>query len=130
MSRLIAAGSVIYDQPDFYSPSGTINRISGIVVANLSLTLFVNNGLLGWPLVDGTTIPDSSIASGSVYFNEIPGSNGYYSLRFYPHQIGFWRFIVVHSAFSIEVIKEFDVIAAGSLKPTSSSGLNASFVRE
>jgi hypothetical protein len=130
MSRLLAAGTVIYDQLDFYSPSSTINRINGIVVANLSLLVFVNNGLTSWPLADGTSIPDSSISSGSIYFNEIAGSDGYYNLRYFPNQIGFWRMIVIHSAYSIEIVKEYDIIASGSLKPTSGTGLNASFVRQ
>ena len=61
MSRLIAAGAVVYDQPDFYSSPGT--RATGVVLANLSLTLFVNNGLLSWPLEDGSAIADSSITA-------------------------------------------------------------------
>jgi hypothetical protein len=127
MSRLIAAGTVVYGQLDFFNPP-TI-RATGIVLANLTLTLFVNNQILNWPLEDGSAIADSSISAGSIYFNEISGSPGYYAIRFFPHQIGFWRLIIKHNAFSQEVVKEFDVIASGSLKPTSSAGLNASFVQ-
>jgi hypothetical protein len=128
MSRLIAAGAVVYDQPDFYSSPGT--RATGVVLANLSLTLFVNNGLLSWPLEDGSAIADSSITAGSVYFNEISGSNGYYNVRFFPHQIGYWKLVLKHNALNQEVVKEYDIIASGSLSPTSTSGLNASFVRQ
>lgn len=127
MSRLIAAGAVVYEQLDFYNPPTT--RATGVVPANLTLTLFVNNQVLSWPLEDGSAIADSSVSAGSVYFNEISGSDGYYNIRFFPHQIGFWRMIIRHNALSQEVIKEFDVIASGSLKPTSSAGLNASFVQ-
>ena len=127
MSRLIAAGTVVYDQPDFFNPPGV--RAVGVVPANLSLTLFLNNGLLSWPLIDGSAVADSSVSSGSIYFNEISGSNGYYSIRFFPHQIGFWRLIIKHSAFNQEVIKKYDIIASGSLSPTGTSGLNAAFVR-
>jgi hypothetical protein len=127
MSRLLAAGAVVYEQLDFYNPP-TVRAI-GVVPANLTLILFLNNQLLSWPLEDGSAIADSSISAGSIYFNEISGSNGYYSVRFYPHQIGFWRMIIKHNALSQEIIKEFDIIASGSLKPTSSTGLNASFVQ-
>jgi hypothetical protein len=127
MSRLLAAGAVVYEQLDFYNPPTV--RATNVVLANLTLTLFVNNQLLSWPLVDGSVVADSSISSGSIYFNAISSSLGYYSIRFYPHQIGFWRLIIRHNAFSQEIIKEFDVIASGSLKPTSSTGLNASFVQ-
>jgi hypothetical protein len=129
MSRLIAAGAVVYDQLDFYSPSNFIIRASGVVIANLTASLFVNNGSLSWPLVDGALVPDSSVTAGSIYLNEISNFNGYYNLRFWPHQIGFWRLIIVHNALSQEIIKEYDVLATGALKPTSSAGLNASFVR-
>jgi len=127
MSRLLAAGVVVYEQLDFYNPPTV--RATGVVPANLTLKLFLNNQLLGWPLEDGSAIADSSISAGSIYFNEISGSNGYYSIRFWPHQIGFWRVIIKHAALSQEVIKEFDIIASGSLKPSSSTGLNASFVQ-
>jgi hypothetical protein len=127
MSRLLAAGAVVYEQLDFYNPPTV--RATSVVLANLTLTLFVNNQLLSWPLVDGSAVADSSISAGSVYFNPISSSSGYYSIRFYPHQIGFWRLVIRHNAFSQEIIKEFDIIASGSLKPTSSTGLNASFVQ-
>jgi len=127
MSRLLAAGAVVYEQLDFYNPPTM--RATGVVPANLTLTLFLNNQLLSWPLEDGSVVADSSISAGSVYFNEISGSPGYYSVRFFPHQIGYWRLIIRHSAFSQEEKKEFDIIASGSLKPTSAAGLNASFVQ-
>lgn len=128
MSRLIAAGAVVYGQLDFFNPPTV--RATGVVTANLTSTLFVNNQLLSWPLTDGTTIADSSVSAGSIYFNGIAGSPGYYAIRFFPHLVGFWRLIIKHNALSQEIIKEFDIIASGSLKPTSSAGLNASFVQQ
>lgn len=129
MSRLIAAGAVIYEQLDFYYPPSSITRPTGIVSANLSSTLFVNNGILSWPLVDGSLVADSSISAGSLYFNTISGAAGFYSLRFFPHMVGFWRIIIKHASYSIEIIKDYDVVPSGSFKPSGSSGLNASFVR-
>jgi len=127
MSRIVTAGSVIYEQLDFYYPINSIIRSVGIVPANLTCTVFVNNGVLNWPLIDGTGIVDSSISSGSIYFNEI--ANGFYSLRFFPHMVGFWRIITKHASYSIELIKDYDIVPSGSFKSTGSSGLNATFVR-
>jgi hypothetical protein len=129
MSRLVAAGAVVHDQLDFFSPPTSINRLTGVVVANLTFTQFVNSSLLAWPLADGSSVADSSISSGTAYFHEIPGSPGFYSVRFLPDRIGFWRLVFRNASIGIEIRKEFDVVAAGSLKPASSSGLVASFVQ-
>ena len=128
MSRLVAAGAVIHDQLDFFQPLTSINRLTGIVVANLAFTQFVNSSVLAWTLADGSSVADSSISSGTAYFHEISGSPGFYSVRFMPDRVGFWRLIFRNASIGVEIIKEYDVVAAGSLKPTSSSGLVASFV--
>jgi hypothetical protein len=129
MSRLVAAGAVIHDQLDFFLPLTSINRLTGVVVANLTFSQFVNSSELAWPLADGSAVADSSISSGTVYFHEISGNPGFYSIRFLPDRIGFWRLIFRNASIGAEPIKEFDVVASGSLKPTSSSGLVASFVQ-
>ncbi len=100
-----------------------------MVVANLSFEQFVNSSSLAWTLADGSVVADSSISSGTMYFHEISGSAGFYSVRFLPDRVGFWRLIFRNASIGIEIIKEFDVVAAGSLKPSSSSGLVASFVQ-
>jgi len=75
--------------------------------------------------LDGLTIPDSSISSGFVYFNEIPGSPGFYSVRFYPDRTGFWKLVYSIPTLPAEVIREFDVSPSGL--SSSANGLNASF---
>jgi hypothetical protein len=82
----------------------------------------VNNQILSWPLLDGTAVADSSISAGNVYFNEIIGAPGFYSLRFFPDRVGYWRISVVASSF--ESLLEFDVNPASA----QSSGLIASFI--
>jgi hypothetical protein len=99
------------------------------VVANFIFTQFVNGALLPWTLADGSSVPDASISSGTVYLHEISGSPGFYSLRFLPDRIGFWKLILKNGGLGIEVVKDYDVLASGSLKPGSSSGLVASFVK-
>lgn len=125
MSRLISAGTIVYDQVDFYYPSGTIIRPTGIVPANLAATIFLNNGLVSWPLVDGTLVPDSSVAAGTIYFNSVLGVGGFYSVRFFPHQIGYWRVVLRHNSYGIELVKNYDVVPARQ----TASGLNATFVK-
>jgi hypothetical protein len=119
-SKQITTCCVAYDQLDYYI--GLV-REHNISITNLGLVAFVNNELLDWPLVDGTNISDSSIASGSVYFNQINGSLGYYSIRFFPDVPGFWRLIISNYVYANEIIKEYEVIP----QFPQSSGLNASF---
>jgi hypothetical protein len=125
MDRLVSAGSIVYEQLDFFLPPGSTNRVTGIPAVNVSVRVFANNVLLPWSLIDGLIIPDSSVTSGSVYFNEISSNPGFYSVRIFPDRIGFWRLVFLNSTLSTEIIKEFDAIPPGVLRP-SSGGLNAS----
>lgn len=129
MGRLVSAGAIVYSQIDFYQPVSSINRLSGVVVASLSSASFINGSSIGWSLTDGTSVSDSSISAGTIYFNEITGSSGYYLVRFYADRVGYWRISITYPGLQVERILEFDVIAAGSLKPGSSGGLVASFIK-
>lgn len=124
MSRLVSAGSLVYDQLDFFSSPGI--RITGIPLVNLSLIVFADNAVLPWSLADGSAVADSSISAGTVYFNEISGTTGYYSVRWFPDRIRFWRLIFTNATLSTEIIKEYDALAPGVLRPPT-GGLNASF---
>lgn len=124
MSRVIIAGSVAYEQLDFYYPLGSVTRPSGVILSDLTCTSFVNNGSLNWSIVTGVNVPDSSVSSGSFYFNSI--SSGFYGIRFFPHMTGFWRVVIKHTGYNIEIVKDYDVIPS---RLNGSSGLNASFVR-
>lgn len=128
MNRIVSAGQVIRDQVDVYSTAGRIARQQRLTVAAFTTKLFLDNVLQTWPLLDGSTVPDSSVSSGSVYINEISGNLGYYSVRFFPNKVGFWRLLVTVSGLNTEDILGFDVVAAGSFGGSSGSGgLNASF---
>jgi len=122
MGRSVSAGTLIRSQPDFYFPIDTYNRVTGLQATGVTLILMVNNQILSWPLLDGTAVADSSISAGNVYFNEIIGAPGFYSLRFFPDRVGYWRISVVASSF--ESLLEFDVNPASA----QSSGLIASFI--
>ena len=126
MGRSVSAGLLIRDQVDFFLPGGGMNRVSGIVVSQLGLSAFVENGLLSWPIADGTAVPASSISAGTVWFNEISGAPGFYSVRLFPDRTGYWRIVIRNAALNMEASREFDVVPAGPLGPPN--GLNASFV--
>ncbi len=125
MGRLISAGALAYDQLDFFFPDGSASRVPDIQASGLQMWLFVNNGVLSWPLVDGTSVPDSSVSSGHVYFNQIAASPGFYSLRFFPDRVGFFRMVFLHPSYGIEVERNYDVLPSGVLRP-SNGGLIAS----
>jgi len=123
MARSVFSGSLFRGQVDFYFPFGSPNRVTGLNISNISYKLFFNNSPLLWALSDGTSVADSSISSGLVYFNEIPGEPGYYSYRLFPDKIGYWRIVFASSLSSNEYVCDFDTIGQSN----SSSGLNASF---
>ena len=125
MGRIVSGGSVVHDQLDIVNSGGV--RVQNVALANLSLILFVNGAVLPWSLVDGDSVPDSSIISDSIYFHQIQA--GYYEIRFLPDRVGFWRIVVLVPSLNLEIIREYDVLAAGALKPGGSSGLIASFTK-
>jgi hypothetical protein len=130
MSRLVAAGAIVRSQLDFYSPPNSITRVNGVTIASLGAAIFVNNSQLNWPLADGAAVMDSNVSAGYVYFNEIASSPSYYSVRFFPDRVGFWRLIFTNLSYSIQPILEFDVVPSGTFQQgVISSGLNAAFVR-
>lgn len=127
MSRVISAGVLVRDQIDVYNPSTSFTRVAGILSSGTTLKLFVNNLSIPWTLLDGTSVADSSISAGYVYFNEIAGSPGFYSLRFFSDRTGFWRLVLSIVVNSAEIIKEYDSVS--SLQGNQSGGLNATFLK-
>lgn len=122
--RLIPTNRVVIDQADILAPDD-YTRITGLTVADLTATLFYNNVAQPWTLVSGSTVTDAQVATGTVYFNEITGQPGFYSVRFRPNAVGFWRLVIDYSAGSRLVGLGFDVVPE---MPLVASGLKASFV--
>jgi hypothetical protein len=125
MGRQVPTGALVKAQADFFSSPGSVARATGIQASDLVLSLFYNNSLLAWPLSNGSGVSDSSISSGRVYFNEIPVASGFYSVRLFPDQVGYWRVVLVNVSLAQESSFEFDVSPATPIV----SGLNASFQR-
>lgn len=118
MSRYIDSGSLVIDQVSFYSGG---NRVVGLEYNDINLDSFTNNENTSMVLEDGTSILNQDISPGIIYFNEIPGKPGFYSVRFFPDKIGFWY--LLYSYNGSEVIKEYDVKPA----QTNTDSLIASF---
>ena len=123
MSRAIPSGVLFRGQVDFYISSSV--RATGIVSTDLTSNLFFNNSLLSWPLMNGTSVQDSSISSGNIYFHEIVGFTGFYSVRLFPNAIGFWRLVLNNPTLLEEDVLEFDVFSATANSPS----LIASFTK-
>lgn len=128
MGRQVPAGSIIYAQPDMYVPATSKVRQAGIQSSSLQVVTFVNNARQAWSLMDGTLVQDADVSAGKVYFNEVVGSSGFYSVRFFPDRVGFWRVILQHQGLQLEWVMEYDVLPAGAFSP-SGGGLIASFVK-
>jgi hypothetical protein len=117
MSRLIQVGLVVKGQLDFYVTPGEATRVTGLTADDVEIVLFKNNSLTSWAVVDGSSVLDSSISAGIIYFNEIDSAPGYYSVRFYPDSTGFWRLGSVYN--DREQVLEFDLTSSSSLIPTN-----------
>jgi hypothetical protein len=115
---------VVIDQADIFD-TDDYTRITGLTVADLTATLFYNNAAQPWTFLTGITVTDAQVAVGNIYFNEITGQAGFYSVRFRPNAVGFWRLILDYPAGPRVVVLGFDVL---SEPPVVASGLKASFV--
>lgn len=123
--RLVYANQTVDDQADFFQPDG-FTRVTGLTVSNLSMQLFFDNQLQPWTFVTGANLTDTQIASGSVYWLEVPGSPGIYSVRFRPNAIGYWRLLITYPAGQQISGQDYDVNAT---PPTVDTGLKAAFVK-
>jgi hypothetical protein len=105
---MVPPNQVVIDQADLFQVDG-YTRITGIVPSGLTCAVYYNNVPQSWPLVDGSFTTDVQIASGNVYWNEIGIATGFYSVRFFPNAIGFWRIVLRYGAGSLEVTRDYDV---------------------
>lgn len=125
-NRQVISGNLVRDQADFFVVGSDSVRQPGLVAVNISASLFSNNVYQTWQFLDGAGIPDSSISSGAVYFNEIVGSPGFYSIRFFPNAMGFWKLSLTWSSGNATLNKCYDVVPSAI---NQNAGLIASFTR-
>jgi hypothetical protein len=123
--RLVQINQVVLDQADYFQSDG-YTRVTGLTVGDLQGQLFYNNIEQPWPLLDGLGIPDAQVSSGKVYFNEVPGSPGIYSVRFRPNALGYWRYLLNYPVGQQILAQDFDVTPQAVV---ASSGIKSSFVK-
>ncbi len=124
--RLVQANQVVLDQVDFFQSDG-FTRVTGLIPSSLISQLFYNNTLQPWLLLSGIGVVDTQIASGRIYFNEITGSPGFYSVRFRPNALGFWRNLLTYTAGQQISAQDFDVVQGA---PAVGSDIHASFINK
>lgn len=122
MNRVVRSSELVFDQLSIYDNSGV--RIDGISHFDFTLSTFCNNLPQSWVLSSGVGIPNGSISSGSVYFQEIDSNPGYYSLRVYLPKTGFWFFCLRHTSSGQEFVFSYD---AGPGPDYCQPGIVASF---
>lgn len=124
-NRLVYANQVILSQADFFQPDN-FTRVTGLTVAQLQLVVFHNNVAQPWSFVSGVGTTDVQVASGMVYWSEIPTNLGFYSVRWRPHALGYWRLVFTYTAGQQILSQDYDVVLGGA---TYDSGLRESFIK-
>lgn len=120
--RIVRFNQTVIDQADFFQANGYA-RVLGLTFVDVEARLFYNNALQPSPLANGASISDAQVKAMVVYFHEIAGAAGYYSVRFRPNAVGYWRLILTYGAGQQIVAQDYDVIA----EPAPVGGLTASF---
>jgi hypothetical protein len=111
--RQVPANQTVDDQADFFQSDG-FTRVTGLTVSQLVMQLFLNN------------VTDGQITSGNVYWLEVPGSPGIYSVRFRPNALGYWRLLITYPVGMQIEGQDYDVVPPS---PTVDQGLKASFLK-
>jgi hypothetical protein len=119
-TRAVQANQVVYDQVDLFLVN-QYTRATGVQVTDVTLAVFLNNAVVAWPLVDGTSVTDPQVVAGLVYWGVLP--NGSYGIRFFPNSLGHWNLTFTYPGSTQIVGIDFDVVAPSSVE----SGVFAGF---
>ena len=121
-NRQVPINLIIFDQVNIFQ-SDNYNKVTGLLASNVDFQLMLNNQVVSWPLLSGTSIQDSQVVAGSVYWDELPGSS--YGIRFFPNSIGHWNLTVSYA--SIPQIISIDYDVTRQVSSTSNPFIKASF---
>jgi hypothetical protein len=122
--RTVYSNQTVVDQADFFQSDG-YTRVTGLLPSQLVCQFFFNNKLQTWPLISGANLTDMQIVAGSVYWWEVPGSPGIYSVRWRPNAVGYWRLLISYPAGLQTSGQDYDV---NPIPPVVNQGLQTSFV--
>lgn len=121
-TRMVQVNRTVFDQVDLFQ-SDLYTRITGLEPSDVSVTVMFNNVVIAWPLVDGTSVLDTQVVAGSIYWNEL--SNGAYGIRFFPNSLGRWNLDISYATAPQQIVGlAFDVV---NLPLLVDGGLRASF---
>lgn len=121
-NRMVQINQVVFDQVDIFQ-SDFFNKVSGLIPANVSFTLYHNNLATSWTLVEGTGVLDSAVVAGSVYWDEL--ASGSYGVRFYPNKLGHWNLSIAFAPSPSQIVSiDYDV---ANLPSAVDSGVRANF---
>lgn len=123
--RQVYANQLVLDQAQFFQIDG-YTLVTGLTPSVLTCVVTFNNLVQPWPLVAGATTPDAQTVSGKVYFNEISGNPGVYSVRIRPNAIGYWRVTLNYPTGQQILAQDYDVLAT---PPVVDQGLKPSFIK-
>jgi hypothetical protein len=123
-ARQVPTNETVLSQVDFFQPDG-YTRVAGIGFAQVVVQTFWQNVPQPWSVVTGAGVTDAQVVAGRIYWNEVPGASGYYSVRFRPNAAGYWRLSVGYPAGLQVVAQDFDVAP----RLTTSTGLQSSTVK-
>lgn len=123
--RLVRINETVFDQADLFEGDG-FTRKAGLTLVNVASVVFYNNAVQPWVLTNGAPVSDNLVTSGSVYFHEIGGAPGHYSVRFRPNAAGYWRITLTYAAGQQIVAQDYVVTAE---LPQLQGGLTASFTK-
>lgn len=106
-NRQVQVNRITFDQVNIFQ-SDQYNPVTGLIPSNVGLILTLNNQTVSWPLVDGTTVQDSQVVSGSIYWNQLTG--GAYGIRFYANQLGHWNLTFSYAPIPQLIVIDYDVV--------------------
>lgn len=123
--RLDQVNEVVLDQCDFFQYDG-FSRVTGLTPSDLTSKFYFQNVLQPWQLTSGVGVTDAQVTSGRIYWSEVAGTQGIYSVRFRPNSVGYWRLVIYYPVGLQIAGQDYDVVTTAPVE--TSSGLTASFV--
>lgn len=121
--RLIPTNQPALDLADIFQVDG-YTRITGLSASNVAIAVFCNNVPQPWTTLNGAGLTDAQLLAGHVYWHEVGAGTGYYSVRWRPNGVGFWRVLITYAAVPQVTALDYDVVAFSP----ESQGLKVSFV--
>lgn len=124
MNRSVPTSTLIFDQVALYAVDG-VTRVTSAAFSGFTLKVFLNGAVQSWTIAAGAGVQNAQISAGTVYFQEISGAPGFYSVRMFLPAPGFWTFSLRYNPVVQESVLSYD--ARSSSSDCGSSGITASF---